>query len=345
MEFVDLPKPKQGDKVAILSPSFAASGRWPHVHELGLQRIREVFELEPVEYPATRKLDATNDERAADLIAAFSDKEIKAVITTLGGDHQITYVKNLPEDPFRSNPKPFFGYSDNSQFANFLWHLGIPSYSGGALFTEFAMQKEMDELTVKYLKKALFERGPEELEASPVFNDIGLNWDDPSNLTKERRYQENEGWHWDGGQSTTGITWGGCLESVDEMLRHGAPIPSLSQFESVVLFFETCEEISPAHYVSRFFRALGERGILSKVQGVLMGRPKAWEIGNEKSDEEKVAYKQEQRETVLGMVRHYNQTIPVVQNLDFGHTAPQICLPYGREATLNSSDRKITVEF
>lgn len=43
-----LPKLHKGDKVAIVSPSFAASAVWPHVHELGLKRIREVFELEPV---------------------------------------------------------------------------------------------------------------------------------------------------------------------------------------------------------------------------------------------------------------------------------------------------------
>ncbi|MCD5381518.1 MAG: LD-carboxypeptidase, partial [Candidatus Pacebacteria bacterium] len=40
-----LTKLSKGDKVAIVSPSFAAPAVWPHVHELGLKRIREVFEL------------------------------------------------------------------------------------------------------------------------------------------------------------------------------------------------------------------------------------------------------------------------------------------------------------
>jgi len=48
-----LPKLKPGDKVAIVSPSFAAPGVWPHVHQLGLERLRDVFGLDPVEYPAT----------------------------------------------------------------------------------------------------------------------------------------------------------------------------------------------------------------------------------------------------------------------------------------------------
>lgn len=51
-----------GDKVAALSPSFAAPGKFPTVFELGLERLRSIFELEPVEYPSTRKLDASTQE-------------------------------------------------------------------------------------------------------------------------------------------------------------------------------------------------------------------------------------------------------------------------------------------
>jgi len=345
MDFVKLPKLKKGDKVAILSPSFAAPGKWPHVYELGLQRVREVFGLEPVAFPTTSKLGANTDEKAADLIAAFENKEIKAVIASLGGDDQVTYIKNLPPGPFKSNPKPFFGYSDNSQFANYLWLLGVPSYYGGALFTEFAMQKKMDDFTVHYLKKALFEEGPQELQASPIFKDLGLDWNDPTNLNKERSCEKNEGWDWDGDTNTRGFTWGGCLESIDDMLRCGAPIPSLSQFESIVIILETSEEIPSAPYVFRTFRALGERGILERVQGILMGRPKATEIGNERTAEEISVYKKEQREAVLTTVRTYNKTIPIIQNLDFGHTAPQICMPYGKEITLTSKDQKIMMDF
>src|SRR5260221_8099485 len=138
--FVELSKLHKGDKVAIVSPSFAAPGRWPHIYELGLDRLRNVFGLEPIEFPTTTKLGTSTEERAKDLIAAFEDKNIKAVISSIGGDDQITYVKNLPSEPFTKNPKPYFGYSDNTHFANFLWLNGIPSYYGGALFTQFAEQ-------------------------------------------------------------------------------------------------------------------------------------------------------------------------------------------------------------
>jgi muramoyltetrapeptide carboxypeptidase LdcA involved in peptidoglycan recycling len=52
------PKPRPGDRVAVVSPSAGLPGLFPHVYELGLRRLREEFGLEPVEYP-----DHTGDGR------------------------------------------------------------------------------------------------------------------------------------------------------------------------------------------------------------------------------------------------------------------------------------------
>lgn len=345
MRMQKLEKLKRGDKVAILSPSFAAPGKWPHMYELGLKRVREVFELEPVELPTTKKIGASGDERAADLVVAFQDSEIKGVIASLGGNDQVTYIKNLPNEPFKSNPKPFFGFSDNSHFCNFLFLNEIPSYYGASLFTQFAMQGEMDEFTLKYLKHAFFEEGEFELTASPTYNDQGLSWDDKDTVNKRREYWPNEGWHWDGAQDTNGYLWGGCVESVDEMLRHAVAIPTLEQFENIVLMLETSEEIPSHDYVSRVIRAFGERGILERVKGVLVGRPKAWEFDKQCSDEEKTEYRKGQRGAILNMVRNYNSDVPVVQNLDFGHTDPQIPMPYGNNIQILSSEQKLFATF
>ncbi len=340
-----LPKLQRGDSVAIVSPSFAAPGKWPHVYELGLHRLREVFELEPVELPTTKKLGASKEERAENLISAYENKDIQGVIASIGGDDQITYIKNLPASPFVKNPKPFFGYSDNTHFMNFLWLNGVPSFYGGNLFTQFAELGQIHEFTLKYLKLALFEEGEFEIEASREYSDIGLNWNDPENLNKNRLYEPNNGWFWDGGQNTTGITWGGCLESIDELLRHDVQIPSLEDFENIVLITETSEEIPSADYVRRVYRALGERGILSRIQGVLVGRPKAWEFTIQNNKDEKEEYRLQQRQTILEVVRHYNPSVTVVQNLDFGHTEPQIPVPYGMPIKLQSDTQKIFMTF
>lgn len=340
-----IPKLKKGDTVAILSPSFAASGKWPHMHELGVKRLAEVFGLHAVEYPSTRKIGASTEERAQDLIDAFSNPQVKAVIASLGGDDQVTYIKKLPTDPFKNNPKPFFGFSDNSHFCNFLFLNGVPSYYGAALHTQFAMQGAMDPYTVEYIQHALFDEGEYEILSSDVYNDQGIDWNVLENINKRREYWKNEGWYWDGQKNTEGVLWGGCLESVDEMLRHGVDIPSLEQFRDIVLMLETSEGIPSADYVFRVMRALGERGILANIQGVLMGRPKAWEFDNQKSTEEKEVYRNEQREIICTAVRQYNSEIPIVQNLNFGHTDPQIPMPYGGKIRIISESRQIFVTF
>ena len=340
-----LPKLQPGDKVAIVSPSFAAPGKWPHVYKLALSRLREVFELEPLEFPATKEIGASGEQRANDLVSAFENPEIKAIIASLGGDDQVTYIKNLPVQPFVENPKPFFGFSDNSHFCNFLFMNGIPSFYGASLFTQFAMQSKMDDYTVAYIKHALFDEGEFELLPSETYNDQGLSWDEEDNLHIAREQWPNEGWYWDGSENSDGLLWGGCIESVDEMLRHGVEIPSLKQFGNIVLILESSEEIPSADYVRRVVRALGERGILEKIKGVLIGRPKAWEFNKQHSAKEKKKYCAEQRQVILKTVREYNSEIPVVQNVNFGHTDPQIPMPYGSVARIDSKNKKIFATF
>ena len=65
-----------GDRVAVVSPAFAAPGPFPEVHEVAMTRLREEIGLEPVEYPTTRQLGASPQARAGDLMAAFADPGI-----------------------------------------------------------------------------------------------------------------------------------------------------------------------------------------------------------------------------------------------------------------------------
>jgi len=338
-------KLQKGDKVAVLSPSFAAPAIFPKVFELGLKRIRDEFGLEPVEYPTTRKLNASTEERTRDIVAAFSDPEIKAVIASIGGDDQVTYIYKMSPGVFLENPKPFFGYSDNSHLCNFLFQHGISSYYGACVMTQFAMQGEMDRYTVENIRHALFDSGEYEIKSSEEYNEIGLSWKDEALLTTRRIYEKNMGWVWDALTDGVGILWGGCLESIDDMLRNNVSIPSLEEFKNIVILLETSEEIPSSGYVRRVIRALGERGVLSNIQGVLVGRSKAWEFDKPYTKEERIVYTKEQQETVLETIRMYNKNIPVVQNMNFGHTDPQIPMPYGGRVRVDSGKRKVFVCF
>jgi hypothetical protein len=63
-DLVRPPKARRGERLAVLSPSFAAAGAFPAVHEQAMCRLTEVTGLIPVEYPTTRKVGATSAEQA-----------------------------------------------------------------------------------------------------------------------------------------------------------------------------------------------------------------------------------------------------------------------------------------
>ena len=89
------PKARPGDRIAVLSPSLAAPGFAPEVHEQALTRLADITGLVPVEYPTTRQLGASPQARAADINAAFADPTVRAIIATVGGDDQIMVIPHL----------------------------------------------------------------------------------------------------------------------------------------------------------------------------------------------------------------------------------------------------------
>ena len=113
-DLVRPPKARRGERIAVLSPSFAAAGAFPAVHEQAMGRLTEVTGLIPVEYPTTRKVGATPAERAADINAAFADPAIRAILAVIGGEDQITVIPHLDAGLARRDPKPFLGTSDNT---------------------------------------------------------------------------------------------------------------------------------------------------------------------------------------------------------------------------------------
>lgn len=341
MNFITLPKLKAGDKVAILSPSSDAASLYPWVLDRGLERLESTFELVPVEYSSTRKRQASPEERATDIMAAFSDKEIKAVFATIGGSDQVRLLPYLDSSIIAENPKPFFGYSDNTNLSQYLWSLGIPSYYGGALMVQFAMPGSgMLEKTTETLRLALFEGGEYSMQPSQEFTDIELEWRDKENLKKDRKFEINEGWYWDGNGKANGRLWGGCVETMLQYMSAGRPLPAFED-TNIILFLETAENIPDYWVVKTLLTSLGEQKVLDRTTAVLIGRPKSWDFSRQLSAQERTEYKDEQRKTVIETIRKYRQFIPIVQNLDFGHTDPQVIVPAGNLAYVDSSNQSI----
>jgi muramoyltetrapeptide carboxypeptidase LdcA involved in peptidoglycan recycling len=125
----------------------------------------------------------------------------------------------------------------------------------------------------------------------------------------------------------------------------GKYLPKDEDIDDTILVLETAEDI-PEHWIIEYLlTGFGERGWFDKFQAVLVGRPKAWEFNKQNDTETKAAYRQKQRETVVKTIREYNTAIPIVQNVDFGHTDPQIVLPFGRKAVVSPANNTIKLNY
>lgn len=339
------PKPRPGDRVAIVSPSAGLPGLYPDVYELGLHRLRTVFELEPVEYPTTRQMGAPAQARAADLHAAFADPTITAILTSIGGSDQITVLRHLDDDLLRANPKPLFGYSDNTNLLNHLWKLGIVGYHGGSVMVHLGRPGRLHPAHEASLRAALFGEGWYPLVPPAEWTDEHGDWADVSSLTVQGPMRASAGWSWArGDQVVEGPSWGGNIEIVSWLAQAGF-LSDTGAYEGAVAFLETSEEMPAPREVYRTLRSLGERGVLQRFRAVLVGRPKAWDPDTRQTAGQKRAYSDGLRDAFTQALAEYHPAAMLVFDLDIGHTDPQLIIPYGGTIRVDGPAREIHVRY
>ncbi|MEU5185288.1 S66 family peptidase [Streptomyces longwoodensis] len=341
------PKPAPGDRIAVISPSAGLPGLFPRPYELGLERLRTVYGLEPVEYPTTRTMGATPRQRADDIHAAFGDPDVKAVMATIGGDDQITVLPQLDRELIRSNPKPFFGMSDNTNLLAFLYATGIVGFHGATVMAALGRPGALHPQTEESLRAALFTPGPFELRPAERWRDVDGDWADPATFAAEPETRPGTGWGWvNADRVVEGRSWGGCLEILAMLLMADREVShDLSVYDGGVLLLETSEEMPSDTEVFRTLRSMGERGLLQRFPAVLVGRPKTWSFQRPLGPEEGSRYATGQREAVLRALRAYAPDTMVVFDVDFGHTDPQLVLPYGGTVRVDGPSRRITVTY
>ncbi|MFB6069723.1 MAG: S66 peptidase family protein [Halanaeroarchaeum sp.] len=349
MEFVTPPPLESGDEVAVLAPSSGLAAEYPHVYERGLERLRTTFDLEPVSYPTATASSSTlagdPAARARDLETAFADPDVRGVIATIGGNDQIRVLSHLDLDVLAENPTRFYGLSDSTNLALALWNRGIVSYYGGHLLTEFAFPGALPDYLEAGLRSALFDDALGEIEPAPRFTDQDLSWDDPSNLERRPEMEDNPGWRWAGGdESVTGRTWGGSLEIITLHLAADRYLPPPDALDGAVLVLETSEEQPAASMVRRSMQALGERGLLSRFDAILVGRAKARSHEREREPAEREAYRERQRSVIGQVVGRYNESAPIVFDLDVGHTNPVVPVPIGGRVTVDPATERVAFE-
>lgn len=339
-------KARHGDKVAVLSPSFAAPGVAPAVHEQAMRRLTETTGLVPVEYPTTRRVGATPQERAADINAALADPDIRAVLATVGGEDQITVVPHLDPVAVRADPKPFLGYSDNTNLLSWLWSHGIAGFYGGSTQVHLGPGPAVDSCHAATLRAALLTGRQLEVTEPGESEDFGKDWADPAALTEYGDRESTEPWTWTGPpRVVTGRTWGGCIEAIQWILTAGRFPADSTSLEGGVLLLETSEEVIPAREFGWILRSLGERGVLAAVDAVLVARPPASNFERRSPAPARAAHRAEQRDTAIELINQYNPDALMCVGIPFGHTRPQWILPYGGNITVDGVEQRVWADY
>lgn len=324
---------KSGDTVATISLSWAGAGLFPDRYEQGKKQIQDTFGLRVVEMPNSLRTDLYDNPqlRLDDFMQAFLDPNIKAIITNIGGSETIRLLQHMTEEHFKiiqNNPKIFIGMSDTTVNHFMCIKAGLSSFYGTSTLFGFAENGGIPELIKDSIIHTLFEKPIEQtLESATEFIIDKVRWG--TNTIRERT--KTDGWKYIQGTSRVqGRLLGGCVESLN-MINGTYLWPSLEEWEDTILFLETSEDMLPPEVFGYFLRNLGAQGILGKVNGILFGRPGGTikKEDTEKKEKWLSTYKDFDK-YLLKVCQEYGRSdMPIVTNMDFGHTVPQILLPYG----------------
>lgn len=336
---------RPGDTVAVLSPAWAAPAYFPDLHEQAMERLEGLLDVKVREYPTTRAMGASPKERARDLNSAFADPDVRAVFTTVGGDDLIRVTAHLDARNVTKDPKPFFGYSDNTNILNWLWGAGVASFHGGATQVHFGPGPQVDRLHLDTLRAALRCEGDVTLGVGNESEDFGMDWSDPRALTEPSLRGPSLPLEFLGSDTAvTGRTWGGCLEVIDQLALAGR-LPDAADLEGAILIFETSEILPPPDFVGRWVRAMGERGYLEAAAGLIFARPVVADRDAPAPARILDARREAYTQYLLSNIAPYRTDLPVCLNLPFGHTKPQLVLPYGGLVTIDPVAETVTAHF
>lgn len=244
--------------------------------------------------------------RVADLHEAFLDKNVKAILTVFGGSNSSQILNYLDWDIIKNNPKIFCGFSDITALSNAIFaKTGLVAYSGPN-FSTFGQELYFD-YTLEYFYKCMFSKEPFEIKPSD-------NWSDDEwyKDQKNRNLIKNDGFLVINKGAAMGTILGGNLSTFN-LLQGTGYFPD---FKNSILFIEDDNESSP-HIFDRGLQSLIQQPNFKAAKGVVIGR-------FQKASKMTV-------DLLISIIKTKKEldNLPIIANVDFGHTSPMITFPIG----------------
>ena len=211
------------------------------------------------------------------------------------------------------------------------------SLHGPTIMSGFAENGGMSGLTADTFARAAFQAEPLGI-LSPDTDGWTAErppWDDLANQDRPRHRTPSAGpVVLRGSGRAVGRLIGGCAE-VLEMLKGTPWWPPQHCWDDAILFYETSEEAPSDTSVLRWLRNFAAQGILARLNGIALGRP-GGSMDEGQREAQKVAVLRALDEAGL-------HGLPVLADLDIGHTDPIAALPCGALAEIDCGRAMLAV--
>ena len=315
-----------GDVVGVVSPSWGGAGVFPKRYLRGVSQLEHLgYSVRAAKHALNQRgyVSDTPANRAADLHEMFADPQVGAIVSAIGGDHSCQLLSLLDYDLIRAHPKILCGFSDATVLNVALWAAcGLVTFNGPALLTDFAEYPNMLAYTRdNWLSVVTNPSVPGPILPAAMWTEEFLDWGTPPPALRARVQQPSPGWTWLKPGAAEGVLIGGCIESL-EHLRGTRWWPN---WQGAILFFETSEDKPTPERIDAILADYDNMGVMAQINGLLVGRP----LGYTESE------KQTLREVLLERTASYR--FPIVADMDFGHTSPQMTLPVGVRSRVDSA--------
>lgn len=316
------PKLKQGDEIRVIAPAKSLSflsDDLVHLawHNFEKQDFKITFSKNCREKDMF--LSSSVKSRVDDLHEAFCDRNVKAVFSVIGGFNSNQILKYLDYDLIKNNPKIFCGYSDITALTNAITaKTGLITYSG-LFFSTWGMKKEF-EYNLEYFKRCLIDEYEFEVKPSKTWSDDAWYIDQ-----ENRNPIVNEGFNILNKGKAEGIIYGGNLCTFN-LLQGTEFMPDLP---NSILFLEDDDLAGKDSDVEfdRNLHSLIHQPGFKNVKGIVIGRFQKKSAMNLNKLKHIIHTKEELKD------------LPVVADVDFGHTNPLITFPIGGTAKLNVDEK------
>lgn len=317
-------KLKKGDHVRIIAPSRGAKIIGHDVRKIAEERFKKLgLSVSYGRYTTDDNWDLLGtspvNDRLFDLKDAFHDPEVDAIFTIIGGFNSNQLLPFINYELIARCPKILCGFSDITVLLNAIYAKSRLVTFLGPHFSSIGMLKGCD-YTIDNMVKMLMEDGQTTLEPSQEWSDDAWFIDQ-----ENRNFIKNDGYWWLLEGEGEGTLLGGNLGSFNLLLG----TPFCPEFDrDTILMIEDTAASDITDFMRNLTALIYQKGF-GNVRGLLIGR---FQKGSQVT--------REQLEYVIKSlgINH----IPVVANLDFGHSTPLMTLPVGGNVVIK--DKKITVK-